>query len=187
MMRNEIRGDVMKSQKGITLTSLAAYVVLIFVVLAILATVTADFQGTIKEANQESAYVAEVNKFNSYFLQEVKKQGNEIEEISEDTITFSSKAKYVFNSDSKIINLIELDDKGNANKTIKIAEYIENCLFNKKLENGKTIIVVKIKAKNSDEITREYVLNTEKFTSKYEDEDKYIYNDKILNVQENNI
>lgn len=187
MMRNKIRGDVMKSQKGITLTSLAAYVVLVFVVLAILATVTADFQGTIKEANQESDYVAEVNKFNSYFLQEVKKQGNKIEEISENTVTFSTKTKYEFDSNSKIINLIELDDSGNANKTIKIAEHIESCKFNKKLENGKIIIAVKIKAKNSDEITREYVLSTEKIVTKYEDEDDYIYQYNILNIQENNL
>lgn len=177
----------MKSQKGITLTSLATYVVLIFVVLAILATVTANFQGSIKEANEENTDITEINNFNLYFLQEVKKQGNEIEEISENSVTFSSKAKYEFDSNSKIINLIELDDSGNVNRTIKIAEHIENCLFSKKLENGKTIIVVKITTKNSDEITREYVLSTEKIVTKYEDEDDYIYQDNILNIQENNL
>lgn len=177
----------MKSQNGITLTSLATYVVLIFVVLAILATVTANFQSTIKEANQESTYIAEVNKFNSYFLQEVKKQGNEIKEISENNIVFSSNNKYEFDSNNKIINLIELDNVGNINKTIKIAENIENCTFNKKLENGKTIISVNIEAKKTEQITNEYVLNTDKLTSKYEDEEYYIYKDNTLNVQENNI
>lgn len=177
----------MKSQNGITLTSLATYVVLIFVVLAILATVTANFQGTIKEANQESTYIAEINKFNSYFLQEVKKQGNEIKEISENSIVFSTNNKYEFDSNNKIINLIELDNVGNINKTIKIAENIEKCIFNKKLENGKTIISVNIKAKKTEQITNEYVLNTDKLTSKYEDEEYYIYKDNTLNVQENNI
>ena len=64
MNRNELRGDIVKSQNGITLTSLAIYVVLVFVVLAILATVTANFKSSVKEINQEGTDIAEVNKFN---------------------------------------------------------------------------------------------------------------------------
>lgn len=176
----------MRSQKGITLTSLATYVVLIFVVLAILATVTANFQSSVKEINQKGTDITEVNKFNSYFLQEVKRQENEIIEITENSIEFSSKNRYEFDKNDNIINLIEMDEAGNINKTIKIADNIENCKFDKGLQNGKTIITVKIKAKNTDEITNEYVLNTDKLTSKYEDEDDYIYNENKLDTQENN-
>lgn len=167
----------MKSQKGITLTSLATYVVLIFAVLAILATVTANFQSNIREINQEGTDIAEINKFNSYFLQEVKKQENGIKEIEENSIEFLSKNKYQFDNNSETINLVELDDSGNETKTIKIAEHIKECRFSKKIQNGKNIITVTIKAQNTDEIITEYVLNTDGFTYKYDDEDSYIYND----------
>lgn len=177
----------MRSQKGITLTSLATYVVLIFVVLAILATVTANFQSSIKEINQEGIEIAEINKFNSYFLQEVKKQGNEITKITENSIEFSSNNKYEFDSENRNINLIELDNDGNYSKIIEVAENIEECNFSKRTENGKVIIGVEIRAKNSQKLTNEYVLNTDKLTSEYEDENDYVYYSNTVNVQENNI
>ena len=177
----------MRTQKGITLTSLATYVVLIFVVLAILATVTANFQSSIKEINQEGIEIAEINKFNSYFLQEVKKQGNEITKITENSIEFSSNNKYEFDSENRNINLIELDNDGNYSKIIEVAENIEECTFSKRTENGKVIIGVEIRAKNSQKLTNEYVLNTDKLTSEYEDENDYVYYSNTVNVQENNI
>lgn len=161
----------MKSQKGVTLTSLTIYIVIIFIVLAILATVTSNFQSGIKEINQKGTEASEINKFNVYFLQEVKKQGNDIIGINENSITFSTKNKYEYDSNKGIINLIE------ENKTIKIAEDIESCEFRKNIENGKTIVTVEIKPKNSDETsTIEYVLNSEKSDYKYEDEQEYTHN-----------
>ena len=175
MNRNELRGDIVKSQNGITLTSLAIYVVLVFVVLAILATVTANFKSSVKEINQEGTDIAEVNKFNSYFLQEVKKQDNNIIDITQNSVTFSSNNKYEYDSINKIINLIELDETGNINRT-----------FKEELQNGKNIIIVEIRAKNTNIITNEYVLNTSKFTSKYQDEEEYVHSTNVLNVQNNN-
>ena len=186
MNRNELRGDIVKSQNGITLTSLAIYVVLIFVVLAILATVTANFKSSVKEINQEGTDIAEVNKFNSYYLQEVKKQDNNIIDITQNSVTFSSNNKYEYDSTNKIINLIELDETGNINRTIKVAGNIEECTFKEELQNGKKIIIVEIRAKNTNIITNEYVLNTSKFNSKYQDEEEYVHSTNVLNVQNNN-
>jgi lipopolysaccharide export LptBFGC system permease protein LptF len=186
MNRNELRGDILKSQNGITLTSLVVYVVLIFVVLAILATVTANFQSSIKEINQDGIEIAEINKFNSYFLQEVKKQDNSIIDITQNSVTFSSKNKYEYDSTNKIINLIELDETGEISRTIEISKNIEECNFKEELQNGKNIIIVEIKAQNTDKITKEYVLNTTKFTSKYQDEEEYVYSTNVLNIQNNN-
>jgi len=68
----------MKSQRGVTLSSLAIYIVLIFVVLAILATVSLNFQTGIKDINSEGTEIIEISKFNMYFLKEVKMNGNKI-------------------------------------------------------------------------------------------------------------
>ena len=173
----------MKMQRGVTLASLAIYIVLIFIVLAILATVTSNFQSNIKEINREGTEIAEINKFNMYFLQEVKKQGNKITSISDTEITFSTGKIYSFQD--YVIYLIETNSDG-TNK-IKLAENIENCKFSKSSVDGKTVITVTVKAKNTDAITQEYVLNNEEITSTYEDEEAYIYNSNTTNQTENNI
>lgn len=178
----------MKSQKGITLASLAIYIILILIVLAILATVTANFQSSIKQTNREGTEIAEINKFNMYFLQEVKKQGNNIiaiNENDENNITFSSKNKYVFNNNS--IRLIKLDENNQEVKNIEIAKDIKKCTFERTSENGKDIIKVVIGANNTDEVTQEYVLNTEEITPIYEDEKEYVYSSNKENEIENNI
>lgn len=167
----------MKSQKGITLVSVALYIVLVFIVLAVLATVTSSFQNGVKEITQEGTEIAEINKFNMYFLQDVKKQNNNIIKISENKneITFLLGTKYVFDNNKGVINLIELNNDGTENKTIKLAEKIEECTFTKVNENENTIIIVNIKAKNTDRVIKEYVLNNQDISLDYEDEKEYVY------------
>lgn len=171
----------MKSEKGVTLASLAIYIVLIFIALAVLATVTSNFQSGIKEINQKGTEIAEINNFNIYFLQEVKKQGNKIISISDNEITFSTGKKYSFIEDENAIYLIE------TNANIKLAENIEVCKFSNNIIDGKSVITVTIKAKNTEQVTQEYVLNNGEITSNYEDEEEYIYNNNITNQTENNI
>lgn len=167
----------MKSQKGITLTSLAMYIVLILIVLAILATVSANMQGNVRNSGKEGTDISEINKFNMYFLKEVKKQGNSIESITSsdieveenipgDSIEFSNGKKFLYDSSNYSIELIE------QNKTIKLAKNIENCTFTEKMSNGKIIIEVKIKPKGLNIQTIEFVLNSESLI--YENENDYI-------------
>lgn len=153
----------MKSQKGITLASLAIYIVLIFIVLAILATVTSNFQNGVKEITKEGTEITEINKFNMFFLQEVKKQGNEIDKVSNNEILFTTGNKYTFKNDNNIY----------LNDGIKVAENIENCVFSSKLENGKTVIVVTIKVEKIEEQVIEYILSDDKFKDIYDDETDY--------------
>lgn len=153
----------MKSQRGITLTSLVLYIMLVLIVLGILSVITASFQSNLKEVNKEGTKNSEVDSFNMYFLQEVKKQGNKINTISENEILFTTGNKFSFRE-----NVIYLNDN------IKIAENIENCAFSDSLENGKTVITVIIKAKDAKERSIEYVLNSDEISSNYEDENNYI-------------
>lgn len=154
----------MKSQRGITLASLAIYLVLIFTVLAILAAITSNMQiGVIDSGKNGTGYI-EINKFNLYFLDDIKKQQNEIDTITENEILFTSGNKYTYNSNKKTIYL---------NDKIKIARDIETCEFANLEENEKTIIRVTIKQKNSQEKTIDYVLN-DIDTTFYENEEDYI-------------
>ena len=160
----------MKSEKGVTLMSLATYVVLMLIVIAILATVMTSFQSNIREINKEGTEFSEISKFNMYFLQEVKKQGNKIDSISNTKIKFSSGNTYTYEN-----NEIYLQNQTDA-ASIILASNIIDCTFNKKIENGKNIVIVKIKTNKTGEITNEYVLIEEEQRSNYEDEDTYIYN-----------
>jgi len=177
----------MKSQKGITLVSVAIYIVLVMVVLGILATVTLNFQKGIKEINGEGTKIAEVNKFNMYFLQEIKKKGNDIVLCTNNEISFLTGDKYVFDSNNGTINLVELDNDGTINKTIELANNIETCTFSKTSKEGKVFVKVSIKPKNADEIIKEYVSNNEESTFIYEDEEEYIYNSNTSDQTEKDI
>ena len=118
-----------------------------------------------------------------YFLQEVKKQGNKVLSINSENneIRFSTGTTFKYDNTDKIIYLQEIN-----NTFIKIASDIANCKFEELLENGKTIIRVNIKTNNSEEKTIDYVLNSEKLNSTYEDESEYIYNSDLAEQTENN-
>ena len=142
----------MKSQKGVTLTSLVVYITITLIVVGILAVVTANFQSNVREIYADGTNNGEIDKFNLYFLQEVKKEGNEVNTISQNEVLFTTGNKYTFNSVDKAIYL---------NDNIKIAEKIEKCEFASTLINEKTVITVTIKAVIGEEKTIEYVIGNE--------------------------
>lgn len=154
----------MKSQKGVTLTSLAIYITVVLIVVGILAVITGNLQGNIKQIYSEGTNNSEIDKFNLYFLKEVKKQGNGISVISQNEILFTTGNRYIFKDD----NCIYLND------TIKVAENIEICEFDRDLVNEK-VIIVKIKAINGEEKNMSYVLSNEAYSPVYEDENIYVH------------
>lgn len=163
----------MKSEKGITLTSVVIYIVLVIASIAILSTIRISLQSNINEVNKEGIKNYEIDKFNMYFLEEVKKQDNEVVSINNDgtIITFKTGNIYMFESDS--IKLIEGDNN------IIISRNIEQCEFSKIFMDGKEIIRVVIKIDNGETKTIEYVLNSDNTTYNYESEDEYSSNNNI--------
>lgn len=168
----------MKSQKGVTLTTLAIYIVLVFIALAMIATVTANFQKNIKESNEEGTEVSEISNLNMYLLQEAKKQGNKISSLSATQITFTSGKIFRYSQED---GAIYLQDTNNSQVKIQIASSIESCIFSKKIENEKEIIQVRIKLENVEEKTMEYVLNSEELKNNTQNEEMYIYSTNTAN------
>ena len=101
----------MKSQKAITLTSLVIYITIVLIIVGILAVITGSLQGNIKEIYAEGTNNAEIDKFNVYFLKEVKKQGNEIDTISENEILFTTGNKYTFSNKCDEVDGLEYGDQ----------------------------------------------------------------------------
>lgn len=166
----------MKSQKGITLTSLIIYVIVVIIVTGILAVITTTYRKNISEMNKKGTSGSEIDKFNMYFLREVKTQGNEVSSISEskNEIEFTLGNKYTFKD-----NCIYLNDD------IVISVNIEKCEFSNSLVNGKKIIKVTIKGAGEDERVIEYTLGDETQNVYYESESDYIdKNSKVDNTVE---
>lgn len=93
----------MKSQKGITLTSLVIYIVVATIVIGTMAMVSSLFFSNINLIKNEDKYAPEFNKFNMFFIEDCK--NNKTAEIDAENkkITFEDQTIYVYNSAEKAI------------------------------------------------------------------------------------
>ncbi len=98
----------MNNNKGITTTSLMIYVIAMLIVIGIIATITSFFYTNVVNLEDNSS---EITKFNMYFLQETKKESNEIVKLSVDPetknldhITFKSGNTFTYKDNSIYFN-----------------------------------------------------------------------------------
>lgn len=130
----------MKSEKGITLTALIIYVLVFTATLGLLANLSNFVYSNLSKINTNSVSSEEFNKFNSYFVQDIKecKQGTAttIEQNGEKTveIVLSNGSKYTYKQSENAIY------RGN----VKIARTIAEFEADNFEENGKKIIRIKI-------------------------------------------
>ena len=159
------------SQTGITLVSLLIYIVITTIVIALLATILAYFSKDVRDITSDNLETTQLDKFYTYFLNDVKKTGNGITSItnSNKTITFTLGNVYSFNSTNKAIYL----------NSIKIAENIENCLFSQSTSNGKTTITTNITI-NSTAYTRTFTLAGARINVALVDEEDFTYEQRPL-------
>lgn len=136
----------MKSEKGITLTTLVVYIAVFVIVIGIVTTISSHFyrnMGQIKEAPQ---YITEFNKFSMFFVADVKKN-TKITSISSSAVEFGDGTKYsykdnaIYRNDQKIAKYIK-------QFSFTSSDYTEND-FTKKIINVTTEI-----GKNNETIIR---------------------------------
>lgn len=142
----------MKSEKGITLTSLVIYIVLLIMVVAILSNVSKYFYSSTSYVTDMGKYVSEFNKFNMYFIEDVKNNSN-LYSIEKNKIVFEDGTIYTYYENAIYRNKVEL------------CSNIYNCEFSKKEEADdnnfiKQIVNVKMSIKDSKlfESENNYVL-----------------------------
>lgn len=142
----------MKSEKGVTLISILIYVIAMIIIVAIMTSLTGYFYNNIDIDTESQDANKQYTKFNSFFTEEINKSGNIVIESNTESenpyIVFSDKNQYTFIKQNKAIYF----------NNIKIATNIEECTFETKIKNGKSIIIVKIKA-NDFTKTTEYTLS----------------------------
>lgn len=105
----------MKKENGITLVSLVVYVIVMIIVIGIMSSIISNFYNNTEDININTENVIEVNKFNTYFLKEIKTRNNSID-------TIDSNNSYILFSTGNSFSL--------ANKNI----YFNNTLVCKNVE-----------------------------------------------------
>lgn len=106
---------VIKSNKGVTLTALAVYILIFTVLIGIMTTITTSFYGNIGEIIDSPKYVSEFNNFVMFFAVDVKNYKEAT--VTDNTIEFRNGPLYIFQN-----NTIYRNDE-------PIAKYIMNCTF----------------------------------------------------------
>lgn len=171
----------MKSQKGITMASLGVYIVVSIIVVATLATIMANYKNSIKTMDNDAEYSSEYNKFNLYFLEEVKKpenssmeRANSIETVDDyNSIKFKTGNEFMYKIKEEILYL----NKSTGEK-IKLIKNVKKCTFEfndtDHEANGKNVIRVNIQLGETTPKEYTYVLDGENSTNSYSTENGYI-------------
>lgn len=102
----------MKEEKGITLTSLVIYVIVMIIVIGVMSSITNNFYNNTGDINATVQEIVEFNKFNTYFLKEVKLNGNAVDKFNEagekPYILFASGNSFMFSDNKIYYNDIEI-------------------------------------------------------------------------------
>ncbi len=141
----------MKGERGISLQSLTVYIIGFLVIIGIISTITSFFYTNIINTRDNSQNMAEITKFNVYFLQDVKKSENNIMSVAKDNsyISFTSGNVYTFQDNAIYQN------------KVKICENVRNAQFKVEKVNGKDVITVLLSIGENMPVTRttKYVLS----------------------------
>ena len=143
----------MQTQNGATLISVTIYIIVMLIIVTIIAVLTSYFYKNVDINSASEDLNQQYTKFNSYFVQETNKKGNQILKIGEtDNSTENGIQRYiVFSSGNQYTYIPE--NQGIYMNQVKIAENITDCIFTNNYENGKKQITVTIKGNNFERTT----------------------------------
>jgi len=127
----------MKSEKGITLTALVAYITVFMIIITMMATISAHFYNNVGEIKDSHKYISEYNKFSMFFIVDVKRNAN-ITALTSNSIEFEDGTIYTYKNNSIYRNDVKIA------KYIKSIEFIQSDYteneFTKKIINVKTTL-----------------------------------------------
>lgn len=100
----------MNNNKGITLMSLVLYVAVMVIVIGVMGAILSDFYNNNNTMQEDTEDILKFNKFNTYFLKEIKSFGNAVDSIDEDGnyILFTSGNSVSFSNNKVYYNTKEI-------------------------------------------------------------------------------
>ena len=108
----------MKSERGVTITSILIYVIALTVIVIIIGRIVTYFYKNINLYTEENQGLSKYIKINSYITDEINTEGNAVESFSDNYIKFSiTQNQYTFQNGNIYFN------------KAKICTDVENCIF----------------------------------------------------------
>lgn len=98
----------MKTENGVTLTSLTIYVIAMVVVVATVAVMTRYFYGNLDYLTNRNQASKEYMAFNSYFTADINTEGIKVLHCSSNVIIFSNGNQYTFEGSIIYMNKIAI-------------------------------------------------------------------------------
>lgn len=140
----------MKTDSGLTVTSIIVYITAMVIVIGTIASITSFFYTNVSNLDDNSNNMSEITKFHMYFLEETTKMNNSIMTLNDTLVSFATGNTFIYQNNSIYFN------------NIKICDNISNLQFARKEVNDKTIIKVLITIGQDNEYTKtiKYVLNS---------------------------
>lgn len=136
----------MKSEKGVTLTALVAYITVFMIILTMMTTISSYFYNNIYTIKDSHKYISEYNKFSMFFVVDVKRNES-ITSITSNRLEFGDGTVYSYRDNSIYRNDIRIS-KYVKSFTFTQSNYTVN-EFTKKIINVNTSL-----GNNNEQITR---------------------------------
>ena len=126
----------MRKERGITLIALNIYIISMCIIIAALSMISNLFYSNTKYLEDNSKNISEYNKFNMYFIEDVKNNKNTYQ-VTENIIIFEDGTVYTYKADT--------DNSIYRNK-VKICENVGYCKFSETEEtvNNTTKSIIKV-------------------------------------------
>ena len=125
----------MKGERGITLSSLIIYVIILTIVVAIVANITTSFYSNVNEFDSEAEIVVAILQFNMYFVKDIKRKEVTVEYIESDYIILS----YYDENEVQVDVQYSIQNNALYRNKVKICDNIDNVEFSMEDENIITI------------------------------------------------
>lgn len=143
----------MKSEKGITLTSLVIYVIGITIIFAVVANLTIYFNKNSRTIEYTTNNSAQITRLNQYLINDTKKENAQITEANENIIIIQADGetiKYTYDKNSK----------GIYRNKVKIANDVQSLEIKKDIIYDKTKLLLNITIGMQEQIQKdlEYII-----------------------------
>lgn len=113
----------MKSQNGITLSSLIIYIIVMIMVIGVMARVSTMFYNNVNKLDNRTIEISKFNNFNTYFVKEIKLPNNGIDKIENNYILFKSGNSFLYQNQNIYYN------------DLMIVDNVKNLVFTKESES----------------------------------------------------
>ena len=122
----------MKQNKGITLISLVVYIIGMVVIIAMVGSLLSFYNNNMVKMNDTSDVNMELSKFTARMMAETKDAGNEISEVTGNTIKFKNGNVYTY-QDNRIYE-----------NTMVVSQYVKDYLASLEVDGSKQILRIHI-------------------------------------------